>query len=166
MPIVAPRPFVIIINSPCAEERVSASVFWSTNKAPEILKKSNATPYTIQLSTSIQSPEPGSPAPNNPNLSIHANMAIIITFFIPNLLRQKGMRRIQHVSLICDREMRILACCAPNVSAYSATSLNDVINGLAYPFVICRLTPRSMEKMKNIAIFFFLNSRKESRPRA
>ena len=35
---------VIIINSPCALLRISGFVLWSTNSAPEMLKKSNATP--------------------------------------------------------------------------------------------------------------------------
>lgn len=43
-PIVEPKPFVININKPCALERISVFVFWSTNNEPEILKKSNATP--------------------------------------------------------------------------------------------------------------------------
>ena len=75
-----------------------------------MLKKSNATPYTIQLSTNIHNPEPVSPKPNNPNLNTHANMAIIITFFIPKFLRQKGISSMQQVSLICDNDIRISAC--------------------------------------------------------
>ena len=40
IPRTAPKPFVIIINKPWALDRVLASVVVSTNKEPEILKKS------------------------------------------------------------------------------------------------------------------------------
>ena len=35
----------MIMNTPCALERIAAEVSFSTNSEPEILKKSNATPY-------------------------------------------------------------------------------------------------------------------------
>ena len=38
------KPLVIIMKTPCAEERISRLVSFSTNSEPEILKKSNATP--------------------------------------------------------------------------------------------------------------------------
>ena len=44
LPKIAPNPLVIIMNKPCAEERILESVVVSTNKDPEILKKSNANP--------------------------------------------------------------------------------------------------------------------------
>jgi hypothetical protein len=44
LPKTAPKPFVIIMNNPCADERFFGSVLVSTNKDPEILKKSNAIP--------------------------------------------------------------------------------------------------------------------------
>lgn len=44
VPIVAPMPFVININSPCAEDLMHGSVSLSTNNEPLMLKKSNATP--------------------------------------------------------------------------------------------------------------------------
>jgi simple sugar transport system ATP-binding protein len=64
--------------------------------------------HTVALN--IERPEPVSPKPNNPKLNTHANMAIIITFFIPNFFRQKGISSMQQVSLICDNDIRILAC--------------------------------------------------------
>jgi hypothetical protein len=44
LPSQAPTPFVIIINKPCALDLILESVVVSTNKEPEILKKSNAIP--------------------------------------------------------------------------------------------------------------------------
>ncbi|MNU07851.1 hypothetical protein D3C72_2536300 [compost metagenome] len=44
LPTTAPKPFVIIINKPCAELRIRDVVEVSTNREPEILKKSNAIP--------------------------------------------------------------------------------------------------------------------------
>ena len=43
-PKKAPKPLVIIIKTPCAEERISRLVSFSTKSEPEMLKKSNATP--------------------------------------------------------------------------------------------------------------------------
>ena len=43
-PMVAPRPLVIIMNTPCALLRIFSSVFWSTKSEPLMLKKSKATP--------------------------------------------------------------------------------------------------------------------------
>ena len=45
-------------------------------------------------------------------------------------------------------------------------SRNEVMKGLANPFVICSETPNSIEKMKNSAIFFCLKSVKARSPRA
>ena len=53
------------------------------------------------------------------------------TFLMPKRERKKGMSRMQSVSLICDREMRMLACCTPKVSAYSAMLPKLVMKGLA-----------------------------------
>lgn len=72
----------------------------------------------------------------------------------------------QSVSETCDNEIKALAWLAPNVDANSGTSRNDVMNGLANPLVICSDTPRSMEKMKNKAIFFCLNNAKARSPSA
>ena len=44
VPMVAPKPFVIIINRPWALERMSSAAFCSTYREPEMLKKSNAKP--------------------------------------------------------------------------------------------------------------------------
>ena len=44
VPMVAPKPLVIIMNNPCALLRMLMSVSLSTNKEPETLKKSKATP--------------------------------------------------------------------------------------------------------------------------
>ena len=44
LPRIAPKPLVIIINKPCADERIFELVEVSTNSEPEILKKSKAIP--------------------------------------------------------------------------------------------------------------------------
>ena len=77
VPIVAPKPFVMITNSPCALERMPRSVSLSTNSEPDMLKKSNATPYTIMESTNIHTPLPGLPMPKSPKRNTHASMAIM-----------------------------------------------------------------------------------------
>ena len=54
----------------------------------------------------------------------------------------------QRVSEICEREIKILACFTPKVSAYSAILPKLLIKGLAKPLVICNDTPSNMEKRK------------------
>ena len=66
----------------------------------------------------IQTPLPGSPTANSPNLRNHENIAISITFFIPNLFKQKGISKIQSVSETCERDIKALALLAPQESAY------------------------------------------------
>ena len=163
VPTVAPIPLVIMIKRPCALERIDKSVSLSTNNEPE---KSNATPYTNMERTNIQTPSPGSPKPNKPNRSTQAIMAINITRLIPKRPKKKGISKIQHVSLTWDNEINRLACCTPNVFAYSGMALKLVINGFVKPFVICSETPNSIEKIKNIAILRSLKSRKAFNPKA
>ena len=62
--------------------------------------------------------------------------------------------------------MRAFALFAPHESAYCGMSLKLAMNGLAYPFVICKETPSSIEKMKNTAIFLSLNKLKAFSPSA
>ena len=50
--------------------------------------------------------------------------------------------------------------------ANSGWALKLKMKGLAKLLVICRLTPSSMEKMKNSAIFFCLKRVKAFKPRA
>src|SRR3712207_8738765 len=87
----------MMTNSPCALERMLMSVSLSTNREPEMLKKSNATPYTSMERINIHTPLPGLPKPNKANRNTHASMAISITLLIPNLLRKKGMSRMHRV---------------------------------------------------------------------
>ena len=75
------------------------------------------------------------------------------------------MSRMQRVSLTCEREMSALAWLAPKVLANSGISLKLVMKGLAKPLVICNETPKSIEKMKKMAIFFSLKSEKALKPR-
>ena len=95
------------------------------------MKKSKATPYTIIERTNIQTPLPGSPIPNSPNLNTHATIAMSITFLMPKRWRKNGMSKIHKASDICDNDVRSVALLAPNVLAYSAIPLKLVINGVA-----------------------------------
>src|SRR3712207_1123067 len=156
----------MMTNSPCALERMLMSVSLSTNREPEMLKKSNATPYTSMERINIHTPLPGLPKPNKANRNTHASMAISITLLIPNLLRKKGMSRMHRVSDTCESEIRILACCTPKVFAYSGMEPKLLIYGLANPLVICKDTPKSMEKIKKMAIFLLLNNVKARNPKA
>lgn len=63
VPIVAPNPFVIIMNNPCALDLMFGVVILSTYRPPDTLKKSKAIPYTIHDSRNIHSPPSGLPAP-------------------------------------------------------------------------------------------------------
>ena len=53
------------------------------------------------------------------------------TFLMPKRERKKGMSKMQSVSLIWLREMRMLACCTPNVDWYSSMPPKLVMKGLA-----------------------------------
>ena len=119
----------------------------------------------MQERTNIHTPGPGLPAPKRPKRNTQANIAMSITFLMPKNFIAKGMRRMQRVSEICEMEMRALAFCAPQVSANSGISLKWVMKGLAKPLVIWRDTPSSIEKMKKMAISFFLNNVKALRPK-
>ena len=129
-----------------------------------MLKKSKATPYTMQERTNIHTPEPGLPAPNRPNLKTHANMARSITLLIPNFIAI-GIRRMQRVSESWESDMRAFAFCAPQVLAYSGISLKLVMKGLANPLVIWSDTPSSIENIKKMAMSFFLNREKALSPK-
>ena len=118
-PMTAPSPFVIMKNKPCALALVSGFVSNSTNKEPEMLKKSNAIPYTIMDKISIQMPAPGSPNPNSPNRNTQANILISMTRLIPKCLKKKGMAKINRVSDICEIDSRITECLTPKESANS-----------------------------------------------
>ena len=107
------------------------STFSLTYSEPEMLKKSNATPYTMQLSTNSHTPLPGLPRPKKPKRNTHANMAISITFLMPNLPRNSGMSSMQSVSESWLSEIRALALRAPQVSAYAGISWKEVMKVLA-----------------------------------
>ncbi len=96
-PKTAPKPLVIIINNPCAEERILEFVDVSTNKEPEILKKSKAIPYTIQDKIIIHKPSVGFPKANNPKRNTQANIEINITCLIPKRFRKKGIAKMNKV---------------------------------------------------------------------
>jgi hypothetical protein len=107
LPKKAPNPFTIIINKPCALALISGPICVSTNNEPDILKKSNAMPYTMHDKIIIHSPPAGSPKAKSPNLKTHASMLINITYLIPNFRRTKGIARMKSVSDTCDIDMII-----------------------------------------------------------
>ncbi len=71
----------------------------------------------MQERINIHRPDAGSPIPKNPKRSTHANIDMSITPLMPKRLRQNGMRSMQQVSLIWEREIRALAFCAAQASA-------------------------------------------------
>jgi len=66
-------------------------------------------------STNIHTPSPGLPVPNKPKRSTQANILMSITFLIPKRFKKKGISRMQSVSDICDKDIKILACSTPKV---------------------------------------------------
>src|SRR5690606_950788 len=114
----------------------------------------------------IHTPLPGFPVANNPNRNTQANIAINITFLIPNRFKKNGISNIHNISEICDNEIKALAFLAPQLLANSGISLKLLINGLAYPFVICNETPNNIEKIKKMAILRSLSNEKAFKPKA
>lgn len=126
MPIAAPKPFVMSMKSPCALERFDGSTSLSTNSDPEMLKKSNATPYTIIESVNANSPGmTGDPIPNSPNRKNQADIEIIITALMPYRFKKNGINKMHSVSDTCESEISKLACPAKNASLYSSKSPKD-----------------------------------------
>ena len=164
-PMMAPNPLVIIKNNPWALARMEELVSCSTNNEPEMLKKSNAIPYTIMERISIHRPEPGSPKPNSPNRNTQANILISITCLMPKCLRKNGIARINNVSDICEIDSRITECFTPKESANSGILAKLPRKRSPYVLVICNAAPKSMENRKKIAIFFLLNNTNASSPK-
>ena len=81
--------------------------------------------------TNNHTPGPGLPNAKNPKRNTHANIAMSITRLMPKRPKKNGINKMQNVSLICDMEIRILACCTPNVSAYSGMPPKEKMKGLA-----------------------------------
>ena len=69
--------------------------------------------------------------PKKPNLNTQANIAMSITFLMPNFFMKNGIRRMHSVSDIWLREIRALALRAPHASAYSGFPANEEMNELA-----------------------------------
>ena len=67
----------------------------------------------------------GEPRPKNPNLNTHANMAINITFFIPNFFMKKGIRRMQRVSEAWDMESKALEFFTAKVPAREGSAAKE-----------------------------------------
>ena len=78
----------------------------------------------------------GEPSPKNPNRNTHANMAISITFLIPNLFIKNGIRSMHSVSESWEIDISALEFLTAKVSAYSGFSPKEPRKVLAYPLVI------------------------------
>ena len=63
-------------------------------------------------------PGPGLPMAKKPKRNVQASMAMSITFLMPKRLRQKGMSRMQSVSLICEMEVTMTLYFTIRLSAY------------------------------------------------
>ena len=165
IPMMVPNPLVMKINSPCAPLRIEGSVPFSTKILPEILKKSNAMPYTTIERISANTPgKPGSPIANRPKRRNHANMLISITLLMPNFFRKNGIARIKSVSLICESESNMLGYFTTKLCSNSGIIPKPEMNGLPYALVSCSAAPSNIEKIKKTAIFLSLNSTKASKP--
>ena len=71
----------------------------------------------------------GDPAPKKPKRKTQANIAINMTFLIPNFFMKKGIRRIHRVSEACEIEIRALEFLTANESG--ETLWKDPRNKLA-----------------------------------
>ena len=93
-------------------------------------------------------------------------MAISITILMPKRCKKNGMSKMQSASATCESDTSMVALLAANELAISATSepLKLVRNGVAKPLVTWSDIPKSIEKMKNKAIFFCLKSLNASKP--
>ena len=76
------------------------------------------------------------------------------------------MARMNSVSDIWDMDNRITECFTPKDSANSGMLAKLPKNRSPYVLVICKAAPKSIEKRKKIAIFFFLNNTSASSPKA
>ena len=123
VPMVAPSPLVISMKTPWALERMSSEVFSFTYSEPEMLKKSKATPYTMQLRMKRMTPGmAGLPAPKKPKRKTQANMAMSITFLMPNFFMQTGISRMQRVSESWLMAIRALEFLTAKVSARAGSA--------------------------------------------
>src|ERR1700761_6079668 len=95
------------MKSPCALARIAGSLCVSTKSEPEILKKSNAIPYTMHERMIIHNPSPGLPYANKPKRKTHAIILKNITYLIPNFLKKNGMAKMKSVSDICEIDIMI-----------------------------------------------------------
>src|SRR6266496_5520812 len=94
----------------------------------------------------------GSPYANKPKRNTQANIAISITFLIPNLFKKKGMVRINRVSDICEIDKMIVEYFTTNEFVNFGILLKSLRKESPYIFVNCKAAPNIMEKIKNKAI--------------
>src|SRR5690606_27798470 len=95
-------------------------------KEPEILKKSNAKPYTMQESMIIHKPSAGFPKANNPNRSTQAIMAKSMTLRIPKRFKKKGIAKIKRVSEIWEMDIMMVERSTISESAYLGKKANSL----------------------------------------
>ena len=108
----------------------------------------------------------GLPNPNKPKRATQASILISITFLMPKRFKKNGMSKIHNVSEIWESETNAVALRAPQEPVYPANESKPEINGPANPLVICKDIPKSIEKIKKIAIFFSLNKANAFKPSA
>ena len=106
----------------------------------------------------------GSPYANNPKRSTQASIEINITFLIPNLLRKKGIARMNNVSDIWEIDNMMVDRFTTNESAYSGTFTKPERKESPYILVNCKAAPNIMEKIKNNAILYAPNKVKAFKP--
>ena len=131
---------------------MDASVVVSTNREPDILKKSKAIPYTMQDKTIIHKPPEGSPYANNPNRNTHASMLMSITCLMPNFFRKKGIARMKRVSDICEIDIISVEYFTTTELANSGIVEKSDKKVSPYILVNCKAPPKNIEKIKNNAI--------------
>lgn len=117
VPIIVPKPPVIIIYTPWLLARILLSVTSSINRVPAIEKKSKDIPYNIIAKTNIHILLPGLPKANIEKWMAQPVMDISITFFMLRCRIIKGTRSMQRVSLICPKDISMLEWLTPKVPA-------------------------------------------------
>src|SRR5882762_1282362 len=91
-------------------------------------------------------------------------MLIIITVFIPNRRRKKGIARINKVSDTCEIDDKIFGCATVKEPAYFGSLAKPPRKARPNAFVICKAAPKNIENKKNTATLLFLKRTKASRP--
>lgn len=124
-PKIAPIPFTIMVNSPCALDRMLGDTDFSMYKEPETLKKSKAIPYMMHDMIIIQRPSVGFPKANRAKRRTQANMLMSMTCLMPKRFMKKGMASMKRVSLICEMLIIMAGYLTANEFVYSGMDSNS-----------------------------------------